>query len=122
VLDAPAIRKLAIVVGPMALSGSTRLQATTVLMLAAGIALLDDRAPGVAGRALDRLCRHLEAADAGGRLDALGGLVEAETAVYRAGDAVLTRPTPTRSPCSPTPPSGRRRSTSPRSRTPATSR
>lgn len=89
VLDAPAIRKLAIVVGPMALSGSTRLQATTVLMLAAGIALLDDRAPGVAGRALDRLCRHLEAADAGGRLDALGGLVEAETAVYRAGDAVL---------------------------------
>jgi N-acetylmuramic acid 6-phosphate etherase len=82
-----AIRKLAIVVGPMALSGSTRMQATTVLMLAAGIPLLGERAPGAAIAAIDRLRRHLENAD--GRLDSIGGLVEAETAVYRAGDVVL---------------------------------
>jgi N-acetylmuramic acid 6-phosphate etherase len=87
VIRDPAIRKLAIVVGPMALSGSTRMQATTVLMLAAGIPLLGARAPGAAIAAIDRLRRHVETADA--RLDSLGGLVEAETAVYRAGDVVL---------------------------------
>jgi N-acetylmuramic acid 6-phosphate etherase len=81
-----AIEKLAIVVGPMALSGSTRMQATTVLMLAVGIPLLGERAAMVA---IDRLRRHVADADAAGRLDSLGGLIEAETAVYRAGDVVL---------------------------------
>jgi len=89
VIANPAIRKLSIVVGPMALSGSTRMQATTVLMLAVGIPLLGDRTPGAARRALDRLRHHLDAADAAGRLDDLGALIAAETAIYRAGDAVL---------------------------------
>jgi N-acetylmuramic acid 6-phosphate etherase len=84
-----AIEKLGIVVGPMALSGSTRMQATTVQMLAVGIPLLGDRVPGAALAAIDRLRRHLAAADAAGRLASLGALIEAETAVYRAGDAVL---------------------------------
>lgn len=89
VIADPAIRKLSIVVGPMALSGSTRMQAATVLMLAVGIPLLGERAPGEAGRAVDRLRRHLEAADAGGRSDDLGALITTETAIYQAGDALL---------------------------------
>jgi N-acetylmuramic acid 6-phosphate etherase len=40
VLDNPDIHKICLFVGPMSLSGSTRLQATTVLQLAAGAALL----------------------------------------------------------------------------------
>jgi N-acetylmuramic acid 6-phosphate etherase len=39
VLDDPRIRKLNLHVGPMALAGSTRLQASTVLMAAVGLAL-----------------------------------------------------------------------------------
>jgi N-acetylmuramic acid 6-phosphate etherase len=89
VIENPAIRKLSIVVGPMALSGSTRMQATTVLMLAVGLPLLGERTAGATHRALDRLGRHLDAADGDRRLDDLGGLIEAESAVYRAGDAVL---------------------------------
>lgn len=87
VIDDPAIRKLSIATGPMALSGSTRMQATTVLMLAVGVALLGERRP--ATEAIDRLVRTLEDADARGRLDELAALIEAETAIYRAGDAVL---------------------------------
>src|SRR5262249_41323635 len=74
---------------PRELSRSTRMQTTTVQMLAAGIPLLGDRAPGAAVAAIDRLRRHLAEADAAGRLASLGALIEAETAVYRAGDAVL---------------------------------
>ncbi len=86
VIENDKIEKVSIVVGPMALSGSTRMQATTVLMLAVGIPLLGER---LAIGAIDRLRRHLAAADAAGRLDHLGALIEAETAVYRAGDVVL---------------------------------
>lgn len=38
-LENPALRKIPILTGPMAISGSTRLQASTVLMLAVGVAL-----------------------------------------------------------------------------------
>ncbi len=41
VLENPAIEKICLYVGPMSLSGSTRLQATTVLQLAAGCALFN---------------------------------------------------------------------------------
>ena len=39
VLENPKIRKMNLTVGPMAISGSTRMQATTILMLAVGLAL-----------------------------------------------------------------------------------
>jgi N-acetylmuramic acid 6-phosphate etherase len=42
VLDNPRIHKLNLTVGPMAISGSTRMQASTVLMLAIGMGLLYD--------------------------------------------------------------------------------
>lgn len=43
VLDNPAIEKISLYTGPMALSGSTRMQASTALMLAVGAALLPER-------------------------------------------------------------------------------
>ncbi|MBA2405784.1 MAG: hypothetical protein H0V66_13495, partial [Bdellovibrionales bacterium] len=42
VLDNPQINKVNLAVGPMAISGSTRMQASTVLMLAIGMGLLHD--------------------------------------------------------------------------------
>lgn len=42
IVDSEKIRKINLTVGPMAISGSTRMQATTVQMLAAGMALLHD--------------------------------------------------------------------------------
>lgn len=45
VIDHPSIRKISLHVGPMALAGSTRMQASTVLMLAVGTAL-DFQLPG----------------------------------------------------------------------------
>jgi N-acetylmuramic acid 6-phosphate etherase len=46
ILAHPGITKLSLPAGPMALSGSTRLQASTVLMAAIGTALLDHARPG----------------------------------------------------------------------------
>ena len=49
VLENPTIKKLNLTVGPMALAGSTRMQASTAQMLAAGLALEHHAAPeGVA--------------------------------------------------------------------------
>jgi N-acetylmuramic acid 6-phosphate etherase len=45
VLENPGIRKLNLTVGPMALAGSTRMQASTVQMLVAGLALEHHAAP-----------------------------------------------------------------------------
>lgn len=81
VIEHPAIRAVSIAVGPMALSGSTRMQATTVLMLAAGAALFGAELRAV----VDRLLAHLGGVDPA----ALARLIETETAIYRAGDAVL---------------------------------
>jgi N-acetylmuramic acid 6-phosphate etherase len=83
VLENPAVRKLCIATGPMALSGSTRLQASTVLMLAAGLPLLQGR-EGVAP-ALARLADALTRDD----LLWLAGLVETESSIYEARNAVL---------------------------------
>lgn len=81
VLDHPGIRKLYLPTGPMALAGSTRLQATTVQMAAAGWALfpecgddpaallrrLGDGWKRVSARALAELIRREHAACAAGR-------------------------------------------------------
>ncbi len=49
VLENPKIRKLNLTVGPMAISGSTRMQATTILMLAVGLALIHYNYPASMG-------------------------------------------------------------------------
>ncbi len=86
VLRHPAIEKLNLTVGPMALAGSTRLQAASVLMFVAGSCLF--HAAGFAPdprEELDRLTDLLRSADIG----ALIPLIEAEADVYRRGGRCL---------------------------------
>lgn len=82
VLDNPAIEKICLYVGPMSLSGSTRLQSSTALMLGAGTALLR-----AAGHALDMrgLLDFLQQMD----FSFLEAFVQAEADLYASGDYVL---------------------------------
>jgi len=81
----PGIRKLCLHVGPMALAGSTRMQASTVLQLAVGAALLLEGEP--AGEAIARFRDRVDATD----FSFLAGFVEEESGIYAAGDHVLYR-------------------------------
>ena len=98
VIDEPRIRKVNLTTGPMAVTGSTRMQATSIQLLAMltvlEMALRDliasggGEAPSSAGvpaamrDGLAALHARLTSSDL---LDALGALVEAEEQVYRAG-------------------------------------
>lgn len=84
-LDDPRIRKLNLTVGPMALAGSTRMQATTVQLAAMMLAIRHRDCPSRIGEELE----HLMAAI--GRLDyaELAPLTEAESAIYQNGNHVL---------------------------------
>ena len=79
-IDDPRIRAFSMPVGPMALTGSTRLQAATAQTLAVGLALLG-RSPT---ERLDRLLDHLTSADFGW----LAPFIEAEADACRAGELV----------------------------------
>lgn len=86
VLKNDRIEKLNLSVGPMALTGSTRLQATSVLMFAAGSALF--HAAGLSqdfATELDHLVALFRAAD----LAPLTPIVESEAATYASGDYCL---------------------------------
>ncbi|MCM2281106.1 MAG: SIS domain-containing protein [Bdellovibrionaceae bacterium] len=86
VLQNERIQKLNLTVGPMAITGSTRLQATSVLMFAAGSALF--HAAGLGEKPeleLDRLMQLCRSAD----LRPLIPHIEAEAATYAAGEACL---------------------------------
>lgn len=85
VIEDPRILKIPLPTGPMALSGSTRMQASTALMLGVGLALLDDsETGGILGRldALRRFMRRLEPSF-------LAPFVKAEADVYLSGGRVL---------------------------------
>jgi N-acetylmuramic acid 6-phosphate etherase len=85
VLEDPRIEKLNLEVGPMSLSGSTRLQASTALMLGAGAALLRDapaRFPAVDLAAFLEFLRQLDTSF-------LVPFIEAESAIYLRGEYVL---------------------------------
>jgi N-acetylmuramic acid 6-phosphate etherase len=69
----------------MALTGSTRMQASTVLQLAVGAALLHSEEP--AGKLISELHRQMEKTD----FSFLAGFVEKESAVYSTGDHVVYR-------------------------------
>lgn len=71
--------------GRMALTGSTRMQASTVLQLAVGIALLGPPRP--AGDTLDAYLRLVEATD----LSFLPRFIRQEAAIYAAGDHIVYR-------------------------------
>lgn len=81
VIESERIRKLNLTVGPMAISGSTRMQATTIQMLAAGMALLYHQ-PGEIRRAYQLLSKTYDALDIG----ELVPFIEEESSIYRQGD------------------------------------
>jgi len=82
VLENPGIEKICLFVGPMSLSGSTRLQASTALMLGAGGALF---------RAVDSGFRYGALASflASTDLSFLAPFVEEESSIYARGDFLL---------------------------------
>jgi N-acetylmuramic acid 6-phosphate etherase len=79
VLNNPDIEKICIYVGPMSLSGSTRLQATTVLQLLAGAALFADEIPMKELRAFKSYLKNISYSD-------LKPFVELESAAYKNGE------------------------------------
>jgi N-acetylmuramic acid 6-phosphate etherase len=79
VLDNPLIHSISIPTGPMALSGSTRLQATTAGMLATGAALFAATTPdGSPAAWIEEFAEVLATAD----WKALAPLIERESAIY----------------------------------------
>jgi N-acetylmuramic acid 6-phosphate etherase len=81
----PKIHKISLFVGPMALTGSTRMQASTVLQLAVGCALLHPEVP--ARRLIAAFRRRVRECD----FSFLAGFVEAESEIFRGGDHVIYR-------------------------------
>jgi N-acetylmuramic acid 6-phosphate etherase len=88
VIENPRIRKINLTVGPMALSGSTRMQASTILMMGAGMALFEAVETPSLKRISERIATLREfygAVD----ISFLQKFVEQEAATYRSGDYVL---------------------------------
>ena len=85
----PQLHKINLTVGPMAISGSTRMQASTVLMLAAGTALFeslkDHPTFDSIEDAIDTLLEHQGALD----LSALSGFIEYESDCYSKGQTLI---------------------------------
>ena len=75
VLENPGIEKICLSVGPMAISGSTRMQASTVLMLGVGMAMFQE------WDGIERLSRALQNAD----LSQMVPLITEESRIYREG-------------------------------------
>jgi N-acetylmuramic acid 6-phosphate etherase len=85
VRENPRIVKTCLHVGPMALAGSTRMQASTVLQLAVGAALLHPGEPS--GRLVSEFRRRVRDCD----FSFLEDLVEAESRAYSSGNHVVYR-------------------------------
>jgi N-acetylmuramic acid 6-phosphate etherase len=86
VIENAAIHKINLTVGPMAIAGSTRMQASTVLMASVGFALFLHGSPAVAIRlALDDLSACWSGVDTG----FLAGFITAEADSYRNGGNLL---------------------------------
>ncbi|MCB0377335.1 MAG: hypothetical protein KDD33_02495 [Bdellovibrionales bacterium] len=86
VIENPNIQKIELFVGPMALSGSTRMQASTVLQLAVGMALLDEGRS--AEEALKQFIKVVEELD----FLALVPFIKEESAIYKAGEYLMYTP------------------------------
>jgi N-acetylmuramic acid 6-phosphate etherase len=84
VIQSPDIRKVNLTVGPMALAGSTRMQASTVLQLAVGYALLTNLDADALAVRLTRLADAVAA-----NSPRLLPFTERESAVYASGRFVL---------------------------------
>ena len=85
VIENPLIHKLNLAVGAMAVAGSTRMQASTVLMAAIGFAFMHPRDPEHAPAELLQLMRHVAHCDG----QFMVPFIEHEAAVYERGAFVL---------------------------------
>lgn len=85
VIENPGIEKINLAVGAMAISGSTRMQASTVLMAAIGFAFLHRHEPHEARRAVSHLRELVESVD----FSFLQPFIEQEAAAYEAGEFVI---------------------------------
>jgi N-acetylmuramic acid 6-phosphate etherase len=85
VLDDERIRKVNLSVGPMALSGSTRMQASTVLMAAIGFSMGNEEPSAAFGRWHHWVTEELD-------WQFLARFVETEAAIYEAGEHVIYEP------------------------------
>lgn len=83
VLENPAVKSICLFVGPMSLAGSTRMQASTVLMLAIGLCLF--RPPQSWRVELNQWQQHIEQQQL---LDWVG-FTEAESDIYANGEKTL---------------------------------
>lgn len=80
------IEKINLTVGPMALTGSTRMQATTILMYVVGLALLNyDQADEVISLEVDRMIDYVENLN----LNFLAAFIEEEARIYKNQEYVL---------------------------------
>jgi len=87
VLDDARIRKFNLHVGPMALAGSTRMQASTVLLAAVGLALEHHREPAKIAPATAAFLDFIRADD----FAALAPLTAAEADIYQRQQQILYR-------------------------------
>lgn len=85
VIENSRIQKFNLAVGAMAVAGSTRMQASTVLMAAIGFAFMHQSDPENAPSEVRQLLRHLAQCDG----QFLVPLIEREAAVYESGGYVL---------------------------------
>jgi N-acetylmuramic acid 6-phosphate etherase len=86
IIENPQIVKINLTHGPMAITGSTRMQATTVQILAAGLPLQHHAHPERIRPALERVAQVLSNEVEYG---ALAPFTSAEAALYRSGDRFL---------------------------------
>jgi N-acetylmuramic acid 6-phosphate etherase len=86
VIQNPAIEKINLTVGPMAVTGSTRMQASTILLAAAGIALLScNETDQYVSQMIDEFSGFWEKIN----IDFIESFIIRETEVYKSGEYVL---------------------------------
>ncbi len=90
VIESPGIRSISLPVGPMALSGSTRMQASTVLMAAVAWAIAHRDDPPALPAEVEKFIAELKAVD----FSFLKGFIEAESLAYQRGKCILYEPIP----------------------------
>jgi len=86
VIENRSIEKINLTVGPMAVTGSTRMQSSTILLAAAGAALFyNDSTDQELGNELDMFADYFNSSD----LKFIKRFIESESALYKNGDYLL---------------------------------
>ncbi|MFA6235742.1 MAG: hypothetical protein WC635_00335 [Bacteriovorax sp.] len=86
IIENPRIKKINLTVGPMALTGSTRMQATTILMYAVGLCLwFYDKDSSEIENELSRMTKFVNETS----LNFLAPFIECESELYKKGEYLL---------------------------------